>query len=350
MKTNRKFRVAFSADFFGSDGQPRYRDYGRGVLEECAAIEVSHFAEHGPEILPEQIAGLHGVISLTPRVTSATLSKSEDFLCIGRFGVGYDMVDVAACTAANVLLTITRGAVDWSVAEAIVGWMIALSHHVRAKDRLLREGRWHERTSFMGSEVRDRTLGVIGFGGIGRTLVQLLSGLRMKKPLVFDPFLEESAAAAGGARKVELNELMAEADFVSINCPLNEETRDLVGAKQLALMKPTAWLINTARGGIVNEDALYEALRAGRIAGAALDCFDNEPITAPSRFGSLENVLLAPHSIAWTHEIFRDIGAVASGSMIDLARGRRPHGVINPEVFEQPAFQKKWERLKVISE
>jgi len=347
VEMNRKFRVAFSADFFGSDGQPRYRDYGLGVLEKSAAIDVSRFDQHLPEISPEQIAGVQGVISLTPRVTRQSLSNSDNLLSIGRFGVGYDMVDVAACTAANVLLTITSGAVDWSVAEATVGWMIALTHHVRAKDRLLREGRWDDRTEYMGSELRDRTLGVIGFGGIGKALVKLLTGFRMQTPLVFDPFLDASVAAAGGAKKVELDRLMAEADFISINCPLTEKTRDLVGERQLALMKPTAYLINTARGGIVNEDALFDALSAKRIAGAALDCFDNEPITSPSRFRSFENVLLAPHSIAWTHELFRDLGARASQSMIDLAHGHRPHGVVNPQVFDQVAFQEKWNRLKV---
>jgi phosphoglycerate dehydrogenase-like enzyme len=110
-------------------------------------------------------------------------------------------------------------------------------------------------------------------------------------------------------------------------------------------MKPTAYLINTARGGIVNEDALFAALSEQRIAGAALDCFDEEPITSPHRFGSLKNVLLAPHCIAWTHELFRDMGVVACQTMIDLAHGRRPHGIINPEVCDRPSFQKKWERL-----
>jgi phosphoglycerate dehydrogenase-like enzyme len=343
----RRFRVRFSADFFDGDGEPRFRDYGRGVLEGWPAIEASRFDEHRAVMTPEQIGDAQGVITLTPRVTTESLSRSENLLAIGRFGVGYDMVDVSACTEADVLLTITRGAVDRPVAEATVGWMIALSHHVLAKDRLLREGRWDDRTRFMGTELRDRTLGVIGFGGIGRALVKLLSGFGMGPPLIFDPYVSDDAAASLGVRRVALDALLTRADFVSLNCPLNEETRGLIGGREIGLMKPTAYLINTARGGIIDEDALFRALSGGRIAGAALDCFDGEPVTSPHRFGTLDNVLLAPHSIAWTHELFRDIGQMASRSMVDLAHGRRPPGVVNPEVFDRPSFHEKWLRLRL---
>ncbi|HUR46043.1 MAG TPA: NAD(P)-dependent oxidoreductase, partial [Candidatus Saccharimonadales bacterium] len=134
-------------------------------------------------------------------------------------------------------------------------------------------------------------------------------------------------------------------DFVSIHCPLTDKTRGLIGARELALMRPDAYLLNTARGGIVEEDALYDALNNHRIAGAALDCFSQEPVTSPSRFGELENVLLAPHSIAWTGEMFRDIGRAACQVMIDLSNGAKPNGVLNPELFARPSFQAKWKRF-----
>lgn len=349
MKINDQFRVAFTADFFDGDGQPKFDDYGLSILEDDPMIEVSRFDTHLPEITPEQIGNAQGVIVLTPRATAHALSQSENLLAISRFGVGYDNVDVDACTEANVLATITRGAVDRPVAEATVGWMIALTHHFLAKDRLLREGRWDDRTQYMGTELRDRTLGVIGFGGIGSAIVKLLSGFGMNTPLVFDPHLDDDTAASHDVQKVDLDTLLTEADFVSINCPLNSDTRNLISTRELSLMKPTAYLINTARGGIVNEEALFATLSEQRIRGAALDCFDSEPITSPHRFGTLDNVILAPHSIAWTHELFRDIGRIACQTMVDLAYGRRPHGVINPEVFDRPLFQKKWERLKLPS-
>ena len=158
---------------------------------------------------------------------------------------------------------------------------------------------------------------------------------------------DQVSAGRTGTEKVELDELLRQADFVSVHCPLSDATRNLIGPRELALMKPSAYLLNTARGGIVDEDALFAVLTDKRIAGAALDCFDGEPITAPHRFGTLDNVLLAPHAIGWTHELFRDIGRTAFTSLVELAQGRRPRrGIVNPEVFERPAFQEKWRRLR----
>lgn len=337
-----QFRVCLTADFY-DNGQPRYRDFGLSLFENQPRIGVAPFACHSPEIEPEQLSGAHGVIVLTPRVTARSLSQASDLLAIGRFGAGYDSVDVAACTAADVLLFITAGAVDRPVAEATVGWMLALSHNLLSKDRLVREARWNERSQFMGCELRERTLGVIGFGGIGRALVRLLAGFGMNPPLVFDPFLSPDAAELAGVRAVPLDELLATADFVSLHCPLNESTRGLIGRRELALMQPSAYLINSARGGIVDEEALYEALAGRRIAGAALDCFATEPLTTAPRLAELSNVLLAPHCIAWTDELFRDIGRLACQGMLDLAAGSPPRGMVNPEVLDRPGFLAKWQ-------
>jgi phosphoglycerate dehydrogenase-like enzyme len=338
------FHLAWTGDFRNADGSPRFADVGLSVLADAPHVHCVTFAEHRPVITPDQLRGIHGVIVLTPGVTAGSLEGCPDLLAICRFGVGYDSVDVAACTRAGVLALITAGAVDRSMAEATLAWMLALTHHVRVKDALVREGRWDERSRWMGCELRERTLGVIGLGGIGRALVELVRGLGMNPPLAFDPLLPAERAASLGVRLVGLDELLARADFVSIHCPLNDETRGLIGARELALMKPTAYLLNTARGGIVDEAALYDALAARRIGGAALDCFAGEPITTPPRLAELDNVLLAPHAIGWTHELFRDIGRTACRAMLDLSLGRRPHGVLNPEVFDQPAFRARWQR------
>src|SRR5258706_8658514 len=263
-----KFLVALTADFYDSSGNPKYKDIGLSVLEEQPQIEHRVFKEHRQQIGPDQIGNANGVIVLTPAVTAETVSQASDLLVIARFGVGYDAVDVKACTAANVLVTITTGAVDRPVAEATIGWMIALTHHLRVKDNLVRTGKWDERSKYMGCELRDRTLGVIGLGGIARKTIELLSGFGMKQPVAFDPFVKPETAAQSGVRLVSLQELLQQADFVSIHCPLTETTRRLIGAKELALMKPDAFLLNTARGGIVDEDALFDALKHRRIAGA----------------------------------------------------------------------------------
>lgn len=338
------FRIALTADFY-TDGEPAFPDFDLSVLDTAPGIKYAPFAEHAEEIHPEQIADANGVIVLTPHVTQQSLLNSDNLLAISRFGVGYDGVDVAACTDADVALLITSGAVDRPVAEATIGWMIALSHHMQIKDRLVREGRWDDRKHYMGSELRDRTLGLIGFGGIARELVKLLSTFGMQETLVFDPYIDATTATELGVKQVELDELLTRSDFVSLHCPLNDSTKDLIGEREISLMKATAFLINTARGGIINEDALFEALTKNTIAGAALDCFSEEPFTSLERFEGLENILLAPHSIAWTHELFRDIGNTACQSLIDLALGRRPSGIVNPEVFDRPCFQEKWKRL-----
>ena len=336
----RSFAVRLTADFFDRE-TPRYPDIGLGALEKYPLIQHGYFAEHHAEITSQQILGAQGVIVLTPSVTRATLEGASETLAIGRFGVGYDLVDVDACTEADVAVFITAGAVDRSVAEGTLCLMLALSHNLLIKDRLVRTGDWDTRSKHMGSELRNRTLGVIGCGGIARELIRLARGLNMREPLAFSPSLNEAKAREIGVRSVTLDELLRSSDFVSIHCPLKETTRDLIGAREIGLMKRTAYLFNTARGGIVVEDALFEALTEKRIAGAALDCFAEEPVIRPHRFGQLDNVILAPHSIAWTHELFHEIGAAVVAGMIEVAHGRKPHGLLNPKVYERPGFQRK---------
>jgi phosphoglycerate dehydrogenase-like enzyme len=338
-----KFQVGLTRDFLTADGQLTYQDIGIDILDAAPEIEYRFFDEHRPLVTPDQLRDFDAVISLTPRYTSESFVGVERLAAIVRFGVGFDFVDVPACDAADVLLCITTGAVNHSVAEATVTWMLALSHNMLIKDQLTREGRWGERSNYMGSELRDRTLGIVGLGGIGGRLVEVLAGFGMKPPIAFDPYASPERAEQLGVKLVPLDQLMREADFVSVNCPLNDETRNLIGKDQLALMKPTAYIINTARGGIVNEAALYEALKTRSIAGAATDVFEKEPVEAGHPLAELENVIVAPHSIAWTNELFRDIGRMACEITVKVARGEVPPGIVNREVLQQPGFQAKLE-------
>lgn len=335
------FRCGITRDFLTADGSLVYRDIGLQSLSEAGVCHS--FLERNEKAIPSDLlGGYDAVISLTPAYTAASFAPDNDLLAIVRFGVGYDMVDVEACTEAGVLLCITRGAVNHSVGEAILSWMLALSHRVADKDRLVRQNRWSERGQYMGSELRNRTLGLVGAGGIGKHLLTLLTGLRMAPPLVFDPYLSESEATQFGLRKVDLNTLLKESDFVSINCPLNRETQGLIGPRELARMKPTAYLINTARGGIVQEAALIETLERRDIAGAGIDVFAVEPVGADHPLTKLDNVLLAPHCISWTDDLFAEIGNLAARAVIDLAAGEVPYGLaVNPAVTEKPAFQAK---------
>jgi len=331
-----------SADFLNSQNELVYKDIGLSRLD-AAGIQHSFLKEHRPEVEANQLSGADAIISLTPKFNAASFNGIEDqLLAVVRFGVGYDMVDVDACTEAGVALCITRGAVNHSVSEAIITWMLALSHRLKEKDQLVREGRWAERGSYMGNELNGRTLGLVGAGSIGSHLVQVLKGFGMKKVLAFDPYLQADVAAEMGIQLVELDELMQASDFVSVNCPLTDETRDLIGAKQLELMPRHAYLVNTARGGIVNEAALFDALKAHRIAGAATDVFESEPADGSHPFAKLDNIFLAPHCFAWTDELFARIGHMAADAVVEFSQGKVPEDLlVNPEVLKTERFQAK---------
>ena len=343
-QSNETFRVAFTGDFQDAERKPKYREYGLGVFHNQKQVEHHVIAECTSELTADQIGNANGVVVLTPRVTKRSLFRRADLLAIARFGVGYDSVDVDACTDADVLVIIATGAVDRSVAEATVTWMLALSHHVRSKDLLARQGNWEGRSQFMGSELRRRTLGLVGYGRIARSVVQLVNSFGMKAFLACDPNVDQRIAAQQGVEMVGLDELLAKSDFVSIHCPLEEKTKNLIGEKQLGMMKREAFLINTARGGIVDEAALYQAIKERRIAGAALDVFAQEPLAHPHPLAEFDNCLLAPHCIAWTEELFSDIGRAVCQGMADLSRGEKPRGMVNPAVLQRPGFKKKWER------
>ncbi len=343
---NKNFQVGFTADFVNKQGQTTFKDIGTGLLDAQPGLDYGFIEKRTSPIQPVTIRDYDAIVSLAPPYTAESFQGVDRLIVISRFGVGYDMVDVDACTEADILLCITSGAVDIPMAEATVSWMLALSHRVLLKDRLLRESRWGDKANAMGTELRDRTLGIIGLGGIGKTLVKVLSAFGMNQPLAFDPFVSDVDAEKSGVKLVALEELLQESDFVSIHCPLTEGTRSLLGAEQLALMKPEAFLINTARGGIVEETALIDALQKNRIAGAAIDVFDEEPADGKHPYAQLDNVILAPHCIGWTEELFRDIGRMACQAVIDTSHGQIPAGVVNKEVLERPGFQKKLGRWR----
>ena len=339
------FQLAFTRDFLTDDDTLTYKSIGLSVLDDYTDITHRFFQEHHPIVLPGQIRDIDAVVSLTAGWTRESLAGANRLVVLSRFGVGYDWVDVNACTEADVALCITTGAVDHSVAEGILTFMLALSHKLLIKDTLSREGRWHERAYHMGTELRERALGIIGLGGIGSALVRLVEPFKMEV-MIYDPFIDKDHADRLGVRKCSLDEVMARSDFVSISCPLNAQTRNLITGRELALMKPSAYLITTARGGIVNESDLADALRERRIAGAGIDVYEAEPLPAGYVFSSLENVMLTPHSIAWTDEMFRDVGRMACRQVAAFSQGTIPSGVVNTEVLERPGFLEKLDRWK----
>jgi phosphoglycerate dehydrogenase-like enzyme len=189
-------------------------------------------------------------------------------------------------------------------------------------------------------------VGTIGLGNIAAESVRLLRALNVRKFLAFDPYATQQTAADLGVELVSLEELLKDSDYVLVNCPLTSETRGLMGVKQFAYMKPDAVLINTARGPVVDERALIAALQAGTIAGAALDVFEREPLSADSPLASMENVILTSHSIAWTEELFRDMGRIDCEGALAIYRGEPPNHVVNREVLSKPMFLERLARMK----
>jgi phosphoglycerate dehydrogenase-like enzyme len=224
--------------------------------------------------------------------------------------------------------------------------MLALSHNLIVKDRLVRQGQWTQSTVRLGREPRQRVVGTIGLGNIAAEAIRLLKVFDVAKFLAFDPYAAGERASQLGVEMVSLEELLRSSDYVLVNCPLTPETRGLLGKPQFALMKPDAVIINTARGPIIDEAALIDALQSGRIRGAALDVFEKEPLSADSPLIGMDNVILSSHSIAWSEELFRDMGRIDCEGALAVYRGEAPQHVVNPQVLTRPAFLQKLEKYK----
>lgn len=334
------FRVGLTRDFLREDGKIGWGDIGLGSLDEAKGVEWAFLPEGGHELTADQVRPYDALIVLAPRVTAATVGGADRLSLIARFGVGYDSVDVEACTRNGVILTITPDGVRRPVAASILTLLLVLGHRLQIKDRITRSGRWEERLDHMGTGLTGKTLGSIGLGNIGREMFKLARPLDMHH-LAYDPYATPEMAADVGAELVDLEGLLGASDFVAVNCALTPETHHLLDAGRLALMKRSAFVINTARGQIVDQASLTEALREGRIAGAALDVFEEEPADPDDPIFSLPNVIATPHSLAWTDELALGNGRSACESVLDVAAGRAPKNVVNKDVLENALSQEK---------
>jgi phosphoglycerate dehydrogenase-like enzyme len=331
-----KFRVGVTADVLMSNGIPIFGNEVLGLLDD-PAIEWEYMDKDSGEINPGHVARYDAICAMTTRVTPHSLSGSDRRLkLIARFGVGYDSIDVPACTRAGVLLTIAPDGVRRPVATSALTFVLMLAHKVLIKDRLTRTGRWSEKMDHIGTGLTGRTLGSIGIGNIGAELFRVAKPLDMQF-LAHDPAGDPEVARDLGIRLVDMETLFRESDFLTVNCPLNDETRGLVSARLIGLMKPTAYLINTARGPIVDEKALYAALSAGQIAGAGLDVFEEEPTPASNPLLKLDNVIVTPHGICFTDECMRRLAESAFKAALDVANGRTPPYIVNPQAIARRA-------------
>lgn len=315
-------RVGVTDDVRGLDDRPVY---DLALLDEAPGVEWEWIRGTGV-LEPAELAPYEAIVLFHPEVRASSLRGVQALRLVARLGVGVDNIDVAACTAAGVLVTTTPDSVRRPMAAGAMAFVLALAHRVTEMDRHVRGGGW-DRFAHGGIGLDGRTLGIVGLGNVGRELAQLAApfGLHI---LAMDPF---PTSLPDGVELCVLDALLRRADVVVVTCPLTDETYHLFDAERLALMKPTAFLVNIARGPIVDGAALAEALRAGRLAGAALDVFEREPVAPDDQLLTLDNVILAPHAIGLTDELFRRGGQSAARAVLDVLDGRMPAFPLNPQ-------------------
>ncbi len=286
-----------------------------------------------------QIGSARDELNVRFHATRDLLAQMPNLLVVSTTGAGYDTVNVRDCTEAGVLVVNQTGGNAEAVATHVLAMVLMLTKQIVQANHAMRGGRMHNRIAFTGSDVAARTIGIVGLGNVGRRVSALCAGFGMRV-IACDPFLDEAAIAMRGATKVTLDDLLTRADFVSINCPLDDTTRGMIGEREFALMQPHAYFINTARGFIHDERALANALREKKIAGAGLDVWDKEPPPADHPLLQFDNVVASPHTAGVTREARANMGQIAAEQLVMTLDGKRPPRIVNPQVW--PAYAKRF--------
>lgn len=273
-----------------------------------------------PHRVVEQVQGYDAVLAGAEIYSREVLEQLSDLKVISRYGVGFDAVDLAAADAQNIVVTITPGVNHHSVAEQAFALLMGIARMTRTQDRAVRSGEWERELT---PRVWGSTIGIVGLGRIGQAVATRAIGMGMHV-LAYDPFPNEEFAKTHQIKLLSLEELLKQSDYVTLHLPVTPETIDIINRDTLAIMKPGSVLINTARGGLVDENALVEALESGHLRGAGLDVFKKEPLPVESPLIKLENVLLSCHTGGLDQESHRDAYAMAAQNIVKLHQGEWP--------------------------
>ena len=317
---------------------------GEALLAQKAEIILPQ-PQNAAGIL-EVIGDCDGMVVRNTRITREIMQAAPRLAVIGRHGVGYDTVDIAAATDLGIPVVYTPAANTESVAEIAIGFILALgrkiyrAHVAMQSEELLRDdvtlSVMAQRRGLVNFDLWGKTLGVVGVGRIGSSVSKKVIAAFNMKVLGYDPYVDAATLGGYGVQKVDsLEELLPQCDFITLHCPGGAETRHLINARTLALMKPGAYLINTARGSVVDGEALARAVQAGQIAGAAVDVYDPEPPRRGYPLLHLENVIVTPHFCAMTEESLYNMGTVVSQGVLDVLEGKHPQFMVNPEIWEK---------------
>jgi D-3-phosphoglycerate dehydrogenase len=318
----------FKAALVGLDGQT-VPDWVPASLAQQGIDLVVHECKTDDDLLRHAAdADVVWLFGGSRVVTATNLGLLPRCIGIIRTGSGTDNVPVEAATQLGIIVANTPDALTDAVSDHTIGLLFALLRQIAVQDRAVRSGIWDRTKAWPHWTLHGRTLGFVGFGRIPRAVARKLRGFEMKV-LACDPVISPQTAAEHGAARAELDELLAQADVVSVHCPLTPQTHHLIDERALWQMKPTAVLLNTARGPVVDEQALIAALTAGRIAGAGLDVLEQEPPTPDSPLLRLDNVVLTPHIAAYSESFLENSWRLSVETVIALASGRRPRSYVN---------------------
>jgi D-3-phosphoglycerate dehydrogenase len=306
-------------------------EQGIVILEQIATVRQ---ANQDGLPLADQLRDVHAIVTRLTKVTPELIDAAPSLRAISRHGVGVDSVDVTYATSRGIPVLYTPAANAESVAEHTLGMMLAVSKMILLGDRAQRNGDFQSRTRLIGFELYGKTLGIVGAGRVGSRVARMCRAALDMHVIAYDPFLSADDARLRGVELVpDLSILLQEADYVSLHAPLTPETQALIGPRELNLMKPTAILVNCARGGIVDEEALATALLEGQIAGAAVDVWQQEPPLQDHPLFALENVIVSPHMAAHTEEAMIRMATTLALDITRVLQGERPHFCVNPRVF-----------------
>jgi D-3-phosphoglycerate dehydrogenase / 2-oxoglutarate reductase len=323
------------------------------MLAKRPDIHVDKLVNDSPEAEAEpilaqahafQIGSSRQELAMKYQGYAPLFQRCPNLLVLSTNGAGFDTVNLADATAAGVAVVNQAGGNKEGVAEHVMALMLTLSKRIPMADKAMRRGSDYKRPDFMGDDVQGRTIGIVGIGHVGGRVAELCRGLFQMRVLAFDPYLTaEQIAAKGGEKVATLEELLRQADYVSINCPHTAETRGMMGAAQFAQMQPHGYFISTARGGIHDEAALAAALTAKQVAGAGLDVWEDEPPPSDHPLLKFDNVVASPHNAGITRQSRHNIAKIAAEQMLDVLDGKKPPRLLNPEVW--PVYRERFARI-----
>jgi phosphoglycerate dehydrogenase-like enzyme len=353
------FELLLSGDFLDAEGQT-VGDLALDLLTAAPQLRHSFIQSQCPrpndptyqdrlysmQLLPEDVTAADAIVICRPWVKPSSFAAgAERLVGIGRAGIGYDKIDLAACTENDVVVFNSPFGLTHSTASAALIFILTLARRLNLQQELVRTHRWDRQKDAIGLDLVGCTLGIVGLGKTGLELARLVAPFQMRI-IAFSPHADPIQAEQRGVKLVDsLDEVLRKSDFFSLHGRLTPKTHGLIGAREIALMKPTAYFINVARGEMVDEPALIAALKERRIAGAGLDVFEQEPLPPTSELLTLDNVILTPHWLCSTQQAGRATMADVLKGILQIAQGKLPDNILNTDVIKHLGFQKKLRRF-----